>query len=53
MVLFAPLFGVIALLVIADTGLPGLFRWNVVGVRGKYLTSHKHRTMRLSGDSSG
>jgi lipopolysaccharide/colanic/teichoic acid biosynthesis glycosyltransferase len=45
MVLFAPLYGVIALLIIMDSGLPVLFRWNVVGVRGKYLTSYKFRTM--------
>jgi len=45
MVLFAPLYGVIALLIILDSGLPVLFRWNVVGVRGKYLTSYKFRTM--------
>jgi lipopolysaccharide/colanic/teichoic acid biosynthesis glycosyltransferase len=45
LIVFAPLFGVIALLIIADSGLPVLFQWNVVGKRGKYFTSHKFRTM--------
>jgi lipopolysaccharide/colanic/teichoic acid biosynthesis glycosyltransferase len=45
LVALAPLFGLIALLVIADSGWPVFFRWNVVGRRGRYFTSQKFRTM--------
>ena len=45
LVVLAPVFGVIALLVVVDSGLPIFFRWNVVGRRGRYFTGHKFRTM--------
>lgn len=43
--LLAPVFAVIALLILLDSGPPILFRWNVVGRRGRYFTGHKFRTM--------
>jgi lipopolysaccharide/colanic/teichoic acid biosynthesis glycosyltransferase len=45
LVVFAPVFAMIALLIVADSGLPVFFQWNVVGYRGRYFTSHKFRTM--------
>jgi lipopolysaccharide/colanic/teichoic acid biosynthesis glycosyltransferase len=45
LVALAPIFGVIALLVVLDSGWPIFFRWNVVGRRGRYFTGYKFRTM--------
>lgn len=45
LILLAPLFLLIALLIIVDSGLPAFFQWNVVGRRGRYFTSRKFRTM--------
>ena len=45
LVALAPIFAVIALLVAVDSGRPILFRWNVVGRRGRPFTGFKFRTM--------
>src|ERR1700674_1749937 len=45
LVVLAPIFAVIALLVAGDSGRPILFRWNVVGRRGRPFTGFKCRTM--------
>ncbi len=45
LVVLAPVLGGIALLLLVDSGRPVLFRWNVVGRRGKYFTGYKYRTM--------
>lgn len=45
LVVLAPVFAVIALLIVVDSGWPVLFRWNVVGRRGAYFTGFKFRTM--------
>lgn len=45
LVVLAPLFAVIALLVVVDSGRPVFFRWNVVGRRGRPFTGFKFRTM--------
>jgi lipopolysaccharide/colanic/teichoic acid biosynthesis glycosyltransferase len=41
----SPLLASIAALVVADSGFPVLYRWKVVGRRGRYFTGHKFRTM--------
>lgn len=41
----APVFGVIALLVVVKSGRPIFFRWNVMGRHGKPFTGFKFRTM--------
>ena len=45
LVLLAPLFGAIALLVAIDSGLPVFYPWRVVGRGGRYFTGYKFRTM--------
>ena len=45
LVLLAPLFAVIALLVLLDSGRPVFYPWRVVGRGGRYFTGYKFRTM--------
>ncbi len=45
LLLLAPLIGIVALLVVLDSGFPILYRWNVVGRRGRHFTGYKFRTM--------
>lgn len=49
-VVLAPVLAIIALLVWLDSGRPLLYRWNVVGRRGRYFTGHKFRTMVANAD---
>lgn len=45
LIVLAPLFGALALAVLADSGPPIFYRWKVVGRRGRFFTSYKFRTM--------
>jgi len=45
LVVLAPLFAVLALLIVADSGFPVFFQWNVVGRHGRYFRGYKFRTM--------
>ena len=45
LVLLAPLFAIIALLVLLDSGRPVFYPWRVVGRGGRYFTGYKFRTM--------
>jgi len=45
LVVLAPLFAVIALLVLLDSGRPVFYPWRVVGRGGRYFTGYKFRTM--------
>lgn len=45
LVLLAPLFAGIALLVAIDSGMPVFYPWRVVGRGGRYFTGYKFRTM--------
>jgi len=45
LVLLAPILGVIALLVLIDSGRPVFYPWRVVGRGGRYFTGYKFRTM--------
>jgi lipopolysaccharide/colanic/teichoic acid biosynthesis glycosyltransferase len=50
LVILTPLFLVIALLVVLDSGVPIFYRWRVVGRRGRYFTGYKFRTMVPNAD---
>jgi len=45
LVLLAPLFFLIGVLVAIDSGVPILYPWKVVGRHGRYFTGYKFRTM--------
>lgn len=51
LLLLSPLLAVIAVAVWADSGAPVLYRWRVVGLRGRYFTSYKFRTMVPNADA--
>lgn len=50
LVVLSPLLAAIALFVWADSGLPMLYRWRVVGRGGRYFTGYKFRTMIRDAD---
>jgi lipopolysaccharide/colanic/teichoic acid biosynthesis glycosyltransferase len=50
LLVLAPLFLVIALLVVIDSGVPVFYRWKVVGRGGRYFTGYKFRTMLANAD---
>ena len=45
LLILAPVFVVIAALLVADSGWPVFYPWRVVGRRGRYFTGYKFRTM--------
>jgi exopolysaccharide biosynthesis polyprenyl glycosylphosphotransferase len=50
LILLAPLFGVIALLIKLDSKGPVLYKWKVLGLNKRPLTSYKFRTMIENAD---
>lgn len=50
LLLMSPIFGVIALAVLMDSGAPVFYRWKVVGFRGCPFTGYKFRTMVREAD---
>jgi lipopolysaccharide/colanic/teichoic acid biosynthesis glycosyltransferase len=45
LVLLSPVFAVVAVLVLLDSGRPIFYAWRVVGRGGRYFTGYKFRTM--------
>jgi len=50
LILLAPLFAVLAILVKLTSPGPVFYRWKVVGEGGRYFTSHKFRSMFVNAD---
>ena len=45
LLVLSPVLVLIAIAIIVDSGIPILYRWNVVGLRGRDFTGYKFRTM--------
>jgi lipopolysaccharide/colanic/teichoic acid biosynthesis glycosyltransferase len=50
LLVLSPLFLLVTLLVLHDSGRPVLYAWKVVGRRGRYFTGYKFRTMVRDAD---
>jgi lipopolysaccharide/colanic/teichoic acid biosynthesis glycosyltransferase len=51
MVVLAPIFVAIAMLVLLGSGPPVFYRWRVVGRRGRFFSGYKFRTMVRDADA--